>query len=379
VVKERVRTKPIDRVMKPPYQAILDNLVTAIVVLDARLRIVHLNSAAEGLLQISASHAADQPLQEIILHADKIVPALHRALEDGQSFTEREAQVRLPDNINQTVDFTVTVLELTPGHASERGLIIELQTLNRLQRINKDDASFARQETAKQLIRGLAHEVKNPLGGIRGAAQLLERELPDPGLKEYTNVIIGEADRLRDLVDRMLGPQHKPNLGPVNIFAVLERVIALVEAEAPNRISWQRDYDPSLPDLLADDGQLIQAFLNILRNARQALADTPDARISLRARAARQFTIGTVRHRTLLHLDITDNGPGIEPGLLDRVFFPMISGRADGTGLGLAITQSIVAQHQGTIQVTSRAGQTCFSIYLPFEPGLNEGDVSEAS
>ena len=362
--------------MTSPYQAILDNLVTAVVMLDAQLRIVHLNSAAEGLLQISASHASGQPLQDIILHSERILPALNGALEDGQSFTEREAQVRLPDNVSETVDFTVSVLDLEAG--AGRGLIIELQTLNRLQRINKDDASFTRQETARQLIRGLAHEVKNPLGGIRGAAQLLERELPDPELKEYTRVIIEEADRLRDLVDRMLGPQHRPDLKPVNIFAVLERVIALVEAEQPNKIAWQRDYDPSLPDLLADDGQLIQALLNILRNACQALRDVDDARICLRARAARQFTIGTIRHRTLLHLDISDNGPGIEPELLERVFFPMISGRAEGTGLGLAITQSIVAQHQGTIQVASRPGNTCFSIYLPFEPVPVDGESTEA-
>ena len=186
-------------------------------------------------------------------------------------------------------------------------------------------------------------------------------------LKEYTGVIIDEADRLRDLVDQMLGPQRRLELEDVNILEVYERVIALVEAEYPGRINWVRDYDPSLPELQADAAQLIQAILNIVRNACEALGDTDEARIQLRSRAVRQFTIGNVRHRVIMHLEIIDNGPGIEPELVDRVFFPMISGRPEGTGLGLSITQNIVAQHGGSIQVSSRPGQTCFSLHLPFD------------
>jgi two-component system nitrogen regulation sensor histidine kinase GlnL len=346
------------------YKQILDHMVTAIVVLDEALCITYMNSAAESLLHTSSMHAEGQSLHELILRADKIVPALKNALDEGQPYTQRDATVRLPDNITENVDFTVSILDRPPK--GPRSLVLELQTLSRLKRINKDGASVSRQETARQLIRGLAHEVKNPLGGIRGAAQLLDRELPNEALREYTGVIISEADRLKELVDRMLGPQRALNLAPVNMLQVFEQVIQIMEAERPNAIHWSRDYDPSLPDVHADEAQMIQAILNIIRNAAQALSETDDPQIQLRSRAVRQFTIGSIRHRLVMQLDITDNGPGIDAGLEERIFFPMISGRADGTGLGLAITQNIISQHHGSIQVKTRPGQTCFSIYMPF-------------
>lgn len=352
------------------YKQILDHMATAVLVLDKTLCIEYMNSAAESLLHSSSTHAQGQPLHELILRADKIIPALQSALEEGQSYTQRDATVRLPDNVTENVDFTVSILDRPP--AGPRSLVLELQPLSRLKRINKDGASVARQETARQLIRGLAHEVKNPLGGIRGAAQLLDRELPSEALREYTGVIISEADRLKELVDRMLGPQQALNLTPVNMLRVCEQVIQLMEAEQPNAIHWVRDYDPSLPDVSADEAQMIQAILNIIRNATQALANTDEPQIQLRSRVVRQFTIGTKRHRLVMQLDITDNGPGIDAGLEERIFFPMISGRADGTGLGLAITQNIISQHHGSIQVNSRPGQTCFSIYMPFGPNTVE-------
>jgi two-component system nitrogen regulation sensor histidine kinase GlnL len=302
------------------------------------------------------------------MRADEIIPALQNALDQGQPYTQREATLRLPENVTEDVDFTVSILDRPPD--GPRSLVLELQALTRLKRINKDGASVARQETARQLIRGLAHEVKNPLGGIRGAAQLLERELPNEGLKEYTGVIISEADRLKELVDRMLGPQRELDLAPVNILKVFEHVIQLIEIERPNTIKWIRDYDPSLPTIEADEPQIIQAIINILRNASQALHKTDDPQILLRSRVVRQFTIGARRHRMVMQLDIADNGPGIDAELEERIFFPMISGRPDGTGLGLAITQNIISQHHGSIQVSSRPGQTCFSIYLPFEQSL---------
>ncbi len=346
------------------YKQILDNLVTAVVVLDERLHIEKMNSAAESLLHTSAPHAEGRPLKDIILRSEHILPRLEHARDNAQSFTERDITLRLPDNVSEDVDVTVSILQRPP--LGPNSLVIELQSLNRFKRINKDGASIARQETARQLIRGLAHEVKNPLGGIRGAAQLLERELPVEDLKEYTAVIISEADRLKELVDRMLGPQKALVLTGVNIFKVFEHVIQLIEAERPNTIKWVRDYDPSLPDLEADEAQLIQAILNILRNAAQAIFNTEEPQIILRSRVVRQFTIGAKRHRMVMQLDIIDNGPGIDPDLEERIFFPMISGRPDGTGLGLAITQNIISQHHGSIQVNTRPGLTCFSIYLPF-------------
>lgn len=344
-------------------------MLTAIVVLDAQLHVVYLNSAAEDLLQTSRSHAIGGPLSDYVIGADKIMQHLNDTISNLQPFTEREAVLRLPDNLSVSVDFSASVVDLA---APEPQLLVELQALNRLKRINKDEESVNRQETARRLIRGLAHEIKNPLGGIRGAAQLLERELTNEDQREYTGVIISEADRLTDLVDKMLGPQRQLELTPVSILRVCEHIISLIDAEQPGLIQWRRDYDPSLPEVLADESQLIQAILNIVRNASEALQDQPEPRIAIRSRAVRQFTIGNVRHRMVLQLDITDNGPGIDPELEHRIFFPMISGRADGSGLGLAITQNIIAQHHGSIQVQTRPGQTCFTIYLPFENGVSE-------
>ncbi len=353
------------------YKIILDALATAVVVLDEDLRVEHMNSAAENLIHTSEPHAQGRSLHELILRADRILPLLQGALEDNQPFIERDATLRLPDNVTEDVDVIISILE--QREIGRRSLVMEMHPLNRLKRINKDGASVARQETARQLIRGLAHEVKNPLGGIRGAAQLLEKELPDETLKEYTSVIISEADRLKELVDRMLGPQRALNITNVNILKVFEHVIQLVEAEQPNTIHWVRDYDPSIPHLEADEAQIIQAILNILSNSAQALQDTAEPQITLRCRVVRQFTIGAIRHRMVMHLDIIDNGPGIDPELEDRIFFPMISGRPDGSGLGLAITQNIIAQHHGSIQVSTKPGNTCFSIYLPFSQEVLKG------
>jgi two-component system nitrogen regulation sensor histidine kinase GlnL len=239
--------------------------------------------------------------------------------------------------------------------------------MNRLLRINRDDLSVFSQETTRKLVRGLAHEVKNPLGGLRGAAQLLERELTDDSLKEYTRIIIDEADRLTDLVDRMLGPNREPLLDDVNVHAVLEHVVRLVDAELLGQVEFSRDYDPSLPSIRGDESQLIQALLNIISNASQALEDVPHPSIKLRTRIVRNFTVGTLLHRLVVQIDIIDNGPGIPEDMLDRIFFPMISGRPDGTGLGLAITQNIVGQHGGIIECESRPGRTCFSVFLPLD------------
>ena len=355
---------------------VFDALVTGIVVLNKHLVILDMNSAAEDLLQTSCAHAVGLPLQDFIIRAELITAQLAKANATGQPFTEREATIRLPDNLSISVDFTVSIIEQPTSNGEQNNImVVELQSLNRLQRINKDDESVTRQETARRLIRGLAHEIKNPLGGIRGAAQLLERELASAAQREYTSVIISEADRLKDLVDRMLGPQQQLHIAQVNILKVCEHVISLIEAEQPQQISWQRDYDPSLPDIPADEAQLIQALLNIVRNAFEALQDTQEPRIKLRSRVMRQFTIGTTRHRLAMQLDIIDNGPGIDPDLHNRIFFPMISGRPEGTGLGLAITQTIIAQHKGSVQVSSRQGQTCFSIYLPFSSHDNHADT----
>jgi two-component system nitrogen regulation sensor histidine kinase GlnL len=284
--------------------------------------------------------------------------------------------VQLP-NSEQTATADYTVTPVTDGRL--RTLLVEVRPLDRLLRISREDGLLSDHQATRALIRGVAHEVKNPLGGIRGAAQLLARELTDPDLKDYTNVVIAEADRLRNLVDRMLGPRAIPQLKPTNIHEVLERVRSIVEVETKGTVKLVRDYDPSLPDLNADADQLIQATLNIVRNSLQALNENRDQKhptITLRTRPLRQFTIGTIRYRLTMLVEIEDNGPGIDKELIETIFYPMVSGRAKGTGLGLSISQSIISQHHGLIECDSKPGKTIFRLLLPYEVD-NEQDAGE--
>lgn len=332
---------------------------TAVVLLNADLNIQYLNEAAQSLFQISLSRCEGSEIEAIVALADDI--DLTTALTSGQPFTQRAGAVEVPGVGDLELDYSVTpVVEPGPPH-----LVLEFQPPERHQNINRESQRASNQETARLLTRGLAHEVKNPLGGIRGAAQLLEAELDDPKLWEYTQVIIQEADRLRDLVDRLLGPASRPQHAPVNIHRVLERVLRVIKAESQTGPELLREYDPSIPELEADEAQLIQATMNIVSNAHQALESTPNPQIKLRTQCLRRFTIGTECHRLVAGIDIEDNGPGIHEDIADRLFFPMISGRPNGSGLGLSITQTIIAQHRGLVSVASEPGCTRFSIYLP--------------
>ena len=350
------------------HRLLLDNLTTATLLLNGELRLEYMNPAAEMLLAVSGQRSHGQFISELFTESTEALSSLRQAVEQAHPFTKREAQLTSLTGQTITVDYAVTPIL----HQGQTLLLLEVHPRDRLLRITKEEAQLSKQETTKMLVRGLAHEIKNPLGGIRGAAQLLARELPEDGLRDYTNVIIEEADRLRNLVDRMLGSNKLPSLAMTNIHEVLERVCSLVEAESQGCITLVRDYDPSLPDVLIDREQMIQAVLNIVRNAMQAISSQNElrlGRITLRSRALRQFTIGHVRHRLVARVEIIDNGPGIPPELQDTLFYPMVSGRPDGTGLGLAITQNIISQHQGLIECESHAGHTAFSIYLPLEQG----------
>jgi len=352
------------------HRLLLDNLTTATLLLNAELRLEYMNPAAEMLLAVSGQRSHGQFISELFTESTEALSSLRQAVEQAHPFTKREAQLTSLTGQTITVDYAVTPI-LNQGQTL---LLLEVHPRDRLLRITKEEAQLSKQETTKMLVRGLAHEIKNPLGGIRGAAQLLARELPEEGLRDYTNVIIEEADRLRNLVDRMLGSNKLPSLAMTNIHEVLERVCSLVDAESQGCITLVRDYDPSLPDVLIDREQMIQAVLNIVHNAMQAISSQNElrlGRITLRSRALRQFTIGHVRHRLVARVEIIDNGPGIPPELQDTLFYPMVSGRPDGTGLGLAITQNIISQHQGLIECESHAGHTAFSIYLPLEQGAN--------
>ncbi|ACO80699.1 histidine protein kinase, nitrogen regulation protein NtrB (NR(II)) [Azotobacter vinelandii CA] len=352
------------------HRLLLDNLTTATILLDGELRLEYMNPAAEMLLAISGQRSHGQFISELFTESPEALVSLRQAVAEAHPFTKREAQLTSLTGKTQTVDYAVTPV-ICRGQTL---LLLEVYPRDRLLRITKEEAQLSKQETTKLLVRGLAHEIKNPLGGIRGAAQLLARELPDEALKDYTNVIIEEADRLRNLVDRMLGSNKLPSLVWTNVHEVLERVCSLVMAESEGRIVLVRDYDPSIPELMIDREQMIQAVLNIVRNAMQALTGQSDlrlGRIHLRTRTLRQFTIGHVRHRLVCRVEIIDNGPGIPAELQETMFYPMVSGRPDGTGLGLAITQNIISQHQGLIECESHSGHTRFSIYLPLDPGAS--------
>lgn len=359
-------------VSDPLHKRILDNLKTAVLLLAPDLTVEYVNPAAENLLETSGTRVVGGPLKALFAERDDTETELREAVRSGSAYTKREVVLTLPSGVAITVDYAVTPLvDGATGSDDTLALVVELQPLDRLLRISRDEGILSTQESTQALMRGLAHEIKNPLGGLRGAAQLLARELPGSGLKDYTNIIIEEADRLRDLVDQLLGPNKLPERRPLNIHEVTERVRQLLEVEAGHSIRFERDYDPSIPDLLGDRQQLIQATLNVGRNAVEALLEAAPPihkpTITFRTRALRQFTIGTQRHRLVVRIDVIDNGPGIAEVVRSTLFFPMVSGRAEGTGLGLSIAQSIMNRHHGLIECSSQPGHTVFSLYLPLE------------
>ena len=351
------RTKAADL-----QQRILDNLSTAIMLLGEDLRVKCVNPACEILLEVSGRQVVGKHIGEL-LSAERLGPeVLQGTLSSGHPFTDRELPLSLPNGRQVTVDCSVTPLS---GSGQPNELLVELQNVDRHLRISREEALMAQQQATRMLVRGLAHEIKNPLGGLRGAAQLLQRELPEPGLREYTQIIIGEADRLQKLVNRLLGPHALPRKRLVNIHEVLERVRGLALAEASADLQVTRNYDPSIPELYADPDLLIQAVLNIVRNASQALEGQGE--INLRTRTVRRFTIGQRCHRLVVRIDITDNGPGIPDDIKESMFYPMVSSRADGTGLGLSIAQNLIHQHGGLVECNTHPGKTTFSLYLPLE------------
>jgi two-component system nitrogen regulation sensor histidine kinase GlnL len=340
----------------------LDLLATGVLLLDANLHIQALNLSAENLMEVSASRAIGSPLEALLDESNEWSPLLNQALTDNYPMVRRAIPLTTRTGQERTVDITLSPIA---GKVGSRCLLVELNMVDRLQAISRDESEWQAQATLKEIMKGVAHEVKNPLGGIRGAAQLLAGELANPDLQEYTDIIISEVDRLRTLVDRMLGPRERMASEPTNIHEVMEHVRQLIEAEAKGMLNIERDYDPSLPDFLADAGQLTQAVLNLVRNAWQACGD--GGVITLRTRVYRQFTVGGNRHKLVCAVQVSDDGPGVPDDLLPRLFLPMVTGNASGTGLGLSIAQRIANQHGGLIQVQSAPGDTCFTLLLPME------------
>ncbi|MCH8552718.1 MAG: PAS domain-containing protein [Natronospirillum sp.] len=348
------------------FRWIVDHQATALVLLNGQLDIEYMNSSAESLFARSGNQLHGQSWQHLFTPDNGLKELLERVLVERVPTTQRSEKLTLSaDGSRITVDITITPL----ADDGPLYILVEFLSMDRILKISREEASLAKQEAARVLVRGLAHEVKNPLGGIRGAAQLLAIELGDQRYDEYTSIIIEEADRLRNLVDRILGSNRIPKWASTNIHEVLERVLRLMQVEAGESIRFERDYDPSLPEIDADREQLIQAVLNIVRNGMEALQgqgdDNPQKTMHLSTRAIRQFTIGKQRHRLVLQLRIEDNGPGIDRELMENMFYPMVSGRAQGSGLGLSIAQQVVAQHAGVIDCESEPGRTRFTLYLP--------------
>ena len=339
----------------------LDYLASAVLLLDGGLQVRYVNPAGENLLAVSARSLRGRPLEAVCTCSDILKSALDNAVANNWSYTGQNLLITRHDG--ELLHLNCTVTPVLADTAPEVRLLLELQPIDQQLAASREERLLEQQQANRELIRNLAHEIKNPLGGIRGAAQLLERELANPALREYTQVIIKEADRLQDLMQRLLTPHRTMLPTTVNIHEILERVRSLMTAEFPDSLTVYRDYDTSLPELVGDREQLIQAILNIARNAAQAMAGCGE--ITLRTRALRQVTLAKKRYRLALELKVIDNGPGIPEHIRERMFYPLVSGREGGSGLGLTIAQNFVHHHHGTVECASRPGHTCFTIRLP--------------
>ncbi len=344
-----------------PTEYNLEMLATSVILLDNNHCISALNLSAENLIEISANRAVGRKLADLLGEHNEWYQMLTQALTENYPMVRRAVILTTRAGEQRTVDVSISPIINVHGNS----LLIEMNIIDRLQAISRDESEWETQATLREVMRGVAHEVKNPLGGIRGAAQLLSAELSNPALGEYTDIIISEVDRLRTLVDRMLGPRERLETLPTNIHEISEHVRQLIQAEASDSLVVTRDYDPSLPEFSADPDQLTQALLNLVRNAWQACGDK--GMITLRTRVLRQFTLGGHCHKLVCALQVTDDGPGVPEYLKPRLFLPMLTGHANGTGLGLSIAQRIANQHGGLIQVRSEPGETCFTLLLPME------------
>jgi two-component system nitrogen regulation sensor histidine kinase GlnL len=343
----------------------LGYLATAVVALDERFVVRYANQAAENLLGAPAKSLIGQPFLPLFADGAAMEKALTEALATHWDYTAQNVDYLRPGREPLPLSCTLTRIEVP-----EAPLLVELRPIEQQLRLAREERAISEEQANRELIRNLAHEIKNPLGGLRGSAQLLERELDRAELREYTQVIIKEADRLQSLMDRLLTPHRAPRLAPLGIHEVLERVRSLVLAEFSKGVIIERDYDPSLPDLVGDKEQLIQAVLNVVRNAAQALTSTRGAadkpgRIVLRTRAIRQVTLLRQRHKLALELQVIDEGPGVPEDIRERIFNPLVSGRDGGSGLGLSLAQTFIHYHRGVIECDSRPGRTVFRIALP--------------
>ena len=350
----------------------LDLLATAIVIVDRELVVRYANPAAENLFELSSKSLVGNTITETFEHDRVLGAAIDYARTNNCSYTEHDLKIGVPGHAKLHLSCTLSPIEIESWVAGWQGLLLEFRHIEQQIKIAREERLHDQSQANRELIRNLAHEIKNPLGGIRGAAQLLDHELERPGLHEYTQVIMKEADRLQSLMDRLLTPHRLPQPAPLNIHEVLERVRSLILAEYPRGIAISRDYDTSVPLLKGDKEQMIQIVLNIARNAAQAMKG--DGHLTLKTRIARQVTLSRKRYRHALVVEITDTGPGIPEDMREKVFYPLVSSREGGSGLGLTLAQTFVTQHGGTITFESQPGNTTFTLLLP----INNSEIAKS-
>jgi two-component system, NtrC family, nitrogen regulation sensor histidine kinase GlnL len=345
---------------------LFDSLSTGIVVLDAQLCPIYANVSAQDFMAVSLRQARGRPFSELFYDPRQLLEVLRRSLNNLETCTQHELVVKAVGSVANrepsVIDLIVTPLE---GQVTGTYLLLELTDATQRQRISRDNDILTDMDASRLMIRQLAHEVKNPLGGLRGAAQLLDKELASAALREYTAIIISEADRLVALVDSMAGSSVPSSKDMLNIHEICEHVVKLIRAEAPATLQLERDYDPSVPDGLIDRNQIVQALLNVARNAMQAAGT--HGKVIMRTRVRSNLGIGKARHKLVAVIEMEDNGAGVPPDLIKTLFLPLVTGRANGSGLGLAVAQDLTTRHGGIIEFTSQPGRTVFSLLLPLE------------
>ena len=342
---------------------------SGVILLDEHLLIVGLNPAAENILGISQRRAKGESLLQLVDDEPEMRDILARVVATDAHYAN---EMRLaPTEVHK--DQRIVDCRVSPIAMDDACLLVEITDVTRRNQISRENALLIQHGAGRQMIRQLAHEIKNPLGGIRGAAQLLERQLDNAELSEYTDVVISETDRLAALVDTLLGPGGPPNKQPVNVHELLEYVAKLTETDDQRSVTIRRDYDPGLPTIDLDRDQMVQALLNLVRNATAALDG--QGTLTLRSRAVTNFTIGNTRHRVIASIEIEDDGPGIPSDLQDSIFYPLVTSRPDGTGLGLPAAQELLSRHGGLIEFESRPGRTVFIVRIPLDQ--TNGDENE--
>lgn len=352
----------------------LDLLVTAVLILDERFIIRHANPAAENLFALSRNLMLRQALDDVFTRDEALAAALESARTNKAGYSDYDVKMSAIGRAEvHHLICSVTPIEvpvaLPPATTAEHGYLLEMRPITQQIKAAREERILDQTQANRELVRNLAHEIRNPLGGIRGAAQLLDAELDRADLREYTRVVMHEADRLQSLMDRLLTPHRLPQVGALNIHEVVERVRSVMLAEYPEGLVVRRDYDTSLPLLTGDREQILQAVLNIVRNAAQAMGG--QGQIVLRTRIARSVTLARRRYRQAITLQVIDNGPGIPESVRERIFYPLVSAREGGSGLGLTLAQTFVNQHHGTVEFDSVPGRTCFTVTLPIgdDPG----------